>query len=41
MQHKHEFIERFDCFEWTIVKEIDTKKRKRVDKKVDGMCLNA
>ena len=27
--------------EWTIVKEIDTKKRKRVDKKVDGMWLNA
>lgn len=26
---------------WTIVKEIDTKKRKRVDKKVDGMWLNA
>lgn len=26
---------------WTIAKEIDTKKRKRVDKKVDGMWLNA
>lgn len=36
-----ETVRKYELGKWTIVKEIDTKKRKRIDKKVDGMWLNA